>query len=271
VLKGLKNPKKLNNINNVKTKKPCVLALKLHLTLTRERRIMIAVLSGFKNFSFIFFIAILSISTARADKWEKLDSIGSFTLDGSNARFVLESVFNDLEGFLRHFEPVGADIEDIEINARGPKGVPRVTFLAEKLSGLISATVRADFTITKIECKLPALRGGYGIIVNLEESDELLSDQVSDLRIDVCMHEKPENKLLVSTKNYIKKGRNPGLITYPVVKDLIEAQTDSVILAVTKYAKILQSKTKKQLGWAVDTLGELNSVKNQTCSERCEK
>lgn len=191
--------------------------------------------------------AMLLIPTmGYAEEWIQLKTI-QFQIDGERSRDALEFALDDLIKLSRAFRPDGANISDLQVVARGPRGVPRVVFRASRGIGFIrhTATVKADIHTRKQAggCAKHPGSQAYRIQVNTTDSDQLVSANVSTFVVNLCVREASESgKLHIIASGMMQKGYDYGRFAGPAITDLIEAQTAPLLTALVEVVSFYQHR-----------------------------
>lgn len=176
--------------------------------------------------SLIIALALVT-STLRAEDFLVIEPI-KFQVTHPDAEERLADAVARPEALLMRFKPEGAVISNKQVSGN------TIRFLATKKVLFISKTVQVNGIVDTREDALGCGKNqrGFNIVLNLDGSDALLTDNVDHLDAKLCVSEVSENTLNVIVKGKILKGRNYSSVTGPVATEMILVQVKPLIKAL---------------------------------------
>jgi hypothetical protein len=172
-------------------------------------------------------LILIAVTNLHAEEFFKLAPI-KFQIQGPNVEERLEQALKSPEGVLRRYKSEGVKISDKKVSQN------TVSFNATKSVLLISTTVFVngflDVTQDVNSCEKKQI--GYKLVLNLDGSDALLTDNIDHLEADICVQSLNEKTLTGSVKGRIYKGANYSNPVGPVAKGIIEDQLNPLLNAL---------------------------------------
>ncbi|MDO9180811.1 MAG: hypothetical protein Q7U04_00315 [Bacteriovorax sp.] len=182
------------------------------------------------------FFLLLSFSFGHSAVAEEIITlpIVNFNLTSSNVLINLENTFANPERMLKRYYPTGAKIEKMSVDHN------QFQFYATKRVMLISKTVFVHGNFD-MQSNVPGCRSksekGFLAIMDFTGSDDLLIDNIEKFEALICVQEKSSTSLDISVTGRLYKGNNFMPLIASIVTDLISAQTDPLIKAISEEVK----------------------------------
>lgn len=140
----------------------------------------------------------------------------------------MQAAINNPEGVLNRYTPVGGTIKNKVVHNN------EVSFVMTKKVLIITKTFKVHFTVDMHEeiniC--PANQLGYKYKVELDGSDDLVTDNVDRLEFNICITKKDENSAIATVGGYIYKGSNYSEPVGSIAKNTIQDQVDPFVKAI---------------------------------------
>ncbi len=204
-----------------------------------------------RTLSFII-IAIACMSPvsahAKPGDWSQLENFSRYTYTCRTE--VLSESLQDIPGLFENFFPAGAKISGRELKSVPDTHgayIPKISFDAQVKYGIIFATVHVvgKAKSIKIKCAKPAEPMGHSVNLDLRESDEPVTANVSNFRVDICYTKGRDGLFNIQAKSYIQEGPDYGKLAGPIARDLIMSQGHPLLEALN--ARMLQIQSTKVL------------------------
>ncbi|MGK5083404.1 hypothetical protein WDW37_08855 [Bdellovibrionota bacterium FG-1] len=161
-------------------------------------------------------------------------AIDEVVLAFPDARSRLEHAADDLPGILRAYRPAGVGYSDYQVIDSGPRGMPRMSFVAdvEVLGIHVKGLMVADVSRSAIVCDAPSLPGGYRFTMDFQASDQRHSDQMSLYTVDLCASEGSAGELKVGATATTTEGPRYRFPWGIVSKNIFRTQLKPVLQAL---------------------------------------
>jgi hypothetical protein len=178
-----------------------------------------------KILPFIFFLSM----SAFAEEAFLIPS-SKFQIKSSRVEEKLEMSLKYPEKLLKRFQPLGAKITNKSVSGNS------IRFHATKTVAFISKTVAVSGVLDTQEdnsgCAVN--EKGYTIILNLDGSDAIVSENIDRLEAKLCTKTSNSSLLNANVKGKIVKGAMYSNLVGGVAKDIIAAQVEPLIKALTE-------------------------------------
>ncbi len=123
----------------------------------------------------------------------------NFGIERPNALNALNSSMDDIGGILKRFKPIGAQIKNLKVTGNV------LQFRVVK-NILMSANIKAIVEVEKQNASCPInSAASYKVLMDLRESDNIVSSNIETLTIDVCARETEVDQLVINGKGVIFK------------------------------------------------------------------
>lgn len=145
----------------------------------------------------IAFLSFLFIQIASAGSALPVGETRFFVLRPHALNAMFDSM-DDIAGILKQYKPQGAQIRNL--STRGN----HLSFKVVK--GIFSAKISAIVEVVKSNPNCPADSvAGFQILMDLAQSDDLVSKNLESLRVDFCVNEPVADQLQVVGKGFVTK------------------------------------------------------------------
>jgi hypothetical protein len=162
--------------------------------------------------------------------------VSKFQIKSDRVEEKLETTLKYPEKLLKRFQPQGAKISDKQVSNN------TIRFKATKSVALFTKTVNVNGVLDSEEdnkgCK--ANEQGYNIVLNLDGSDGLVSDNIDRLEAKLCATYPGPSAMNATVSGKIIKGNNYSSLVGGVAKDIIQAQVAPLIKALTEEIQSMQ-------------------------------
>lgn len=177
----------------------------------------------------LLFLALIAATNLHAEEFFTVAPI-KFQIESAKVEEKLEQTLKYPEGVLGRFKSEGAKMSDLKVSHNS------MSFNATKSVLFISKTVFVngflDVTSDLNSCEKN--QTGYKLVLNLDGSDELVTDNVDRLEAVICAQSLNGKKLTGTVKGRIYKGANYSGLVGPVAKGIIEDQLKPLLKALTE-------------------------------------
>ncbi len=183
-----------------------------------------------KNF-IIIFASLLSFAS-NADDIILLPKV-NFEIESKNALSKIKDVLLIPENIIKRYEPTGATISKKSVDKN------QFQFNATKSVLFISKTVfvHSYFEIEESSSCSSQKEIGYMAKMDFSGSDAFLTDNIEKYEAIICFQEKSSSNLAVTVMAKIYKGNFYSSVVGPIMRDMIAAQTQPLIRAITEEVK----------------------------------
>lgn len=177
----------------------------------------------------LLFLALIAGTNLQAEDFFTVAPI-KFQIESSNVVERLEQTLKYPEGLLGRFKAEGAKMSEKKVSNNS------MSFLATKKVLFISKTVLVNGVLDVSEDLKSCDKNhtGHKLVLNLDGSDDLVTDNVDRLEAVICTQSLNGKKLTGSIKGRIYKGHNYSSLVGPVAKGIIEDQLNPLLKALTE-------------------------------------
>lgn len=152
-----------------------------------------------------------------------------FQIKNNRVEEKLEMTLKYPEKLLKRFQPEGAKISNKVVSGNN------IRFNATKSVGFLSKTVAVNGVLDTVEDNrgCAANEQGYDITLNLDGSDSIVSENIDRLEAKLCTSYPNASLMNATVKGKIVKGPYYSNLVGGVAKDIIAAQVNPLIKALT--------------------------------------
>jgi hypothetical protein len=153
-----------------------------------------------------------------------------FQIKSVNALEKLELTLKYPEKFLKRFKPEGAIITEKFVSNNN------IRFIATKKVLFISKSALVNGNLDSFQENTGCAKNeiGFKLVLNFDGSDGIVVDNIDRLEAKICATNIGTNQLIGSVKGRIYKGNNYSSAVGMVAKDIIEAQINPLLRALTE-------------------------------------
>lgn len=185
---------------------------------------------------FLTLALFVSPALAAGEEWIQFEPV-EFSIHGGQALEAFESALEDMHRLSSTFRPTGAAISRRNVQLRGPRGVPRISFDARHGFDIFqkSERIHADITTKRgaADYRRRGARYDYRIQVTTMDSDHLVAANVAALEVILYAEQLPGGgPLNIVAHGRMKKGYSYGRFAGPAIRDLIQAQINPLLEAL---------------------------------------
>ena len=172
------------------------------------------------------FIFVLSVNVFAAD--EIVLPLRSADFKTSDALMKVENVISNPQDILEDYKPAGGVIKDKKVNNN------EVTFKMIKKVIIFSKTINIQILVNHSPDSSICGKGivGYKYELLLDGSDDIVTNNVDKVDIDICLTEKSKDWVTASFKTTLYKGDNysepVGSIAVGTIKDQVDPLIESL-------------------------------------------
>lgn len=148
----------------------------------------------------------------------------NFQISATQALSKFNQVVQNPEGILRRFTPVGVKVRNKQVSHN------EISFNAIKTVLFVSKSVYVHGILESREVS----RGCYNLKMRFESSDQLVTNNVDELRANICVREDSESKISGQIKAQIITGDRYSRTLGPIAVNLIKDQVQPLLTAVTE-------------------------------------
>lgn len=184
--------------------------------------------------SLAIFISLISFNLFAADVFV----VAPFKVEikATNVSDKIKTAINNPEGVLNRYTPIGGAVKNKKVQKN------EVTFTMTKKVLIISKTFNVKFIVdihpaTNI---CPGSEEGYKYQVDLNQSDDLVSDNINQLEFDICLKEMSDTNVIATVKGKLYKGAGYSEPVGSIAKSTIEDQVVPFVDAIK--AEVINSK-----------------------------
>ena len=177
----------------------------------------------------LLFLALVATTNLHAEEFFTVAPI-KFQIESAQVDERLEQTLKYPEGLLGRFKAEGAKMTDKKVSNNS------MSFFATKKVLFISKTVFVNGVLDVSEDLKSCDKNqtGHRVVLNLDGSDELVTDNVDRLEAVICTQTLNGKKLTGTVKGKIYKGQNYSSMMGPVAKGIIEDQLNPILKALTE-------------------------------------
>jgi len=184
--------------------------------------------------SLAIFISLISFNLFAADVFV----VAPFKVESkaANVSDKIKSAINNPEGVLNRYTPIGGAVKNKKVQRN------EVTFTMTKKVLIISKTFNVKFIVDihPVANICPGDEVGYKYLVDLNQSDDLVSDNISQLDFDICLKENSETSVTATVKGKLYKGAGYAEPIGSIARSTIEDQVVPFVDAIK--AEVVNSK-----------------------------
>jgi hypothetical protein len=160
----------------------------------------------------------------------------NFEISAAHALSKFDQVVQNPEDILRRFRPVGVKI----INKRVSQN--QISFTAIKTVLVISKSVYVHGILESSEVSRGCSedRKGYALKMRFDSSDQLVTDNVDELRALICLREESNSKISGQIRSQIITGNRYSRTIGPLAVNLIKDQVNPLLSALTEEIKSMR-------------------------------
>jgi hypothetical protein len=177
----------------------------------------------------LLFLALIASTNLHAEEFFSVAPI-KFQLEGVKVEERLEQTLKYPEGLLGRFKSEGAKMSDKKVSQN------TMSFQATKTVMFISKTVFVNgvLDVTDDHKSCGQTQKGYKLVLNLDGSDQLVTDNIDRLEAIICAQTLTNQKISATVKGKIYKGNDYSRLVGPVAKGIIEDQLNPLLKALTE-------------------------------------
>lgn len=177
----------------------------------------------------LLFLAFIASTNLHAEEFFSVAPI-KFQLEGTKVEERLEQTLKYPEGLLGRFKSEGAKMSNKKVSHN------TMSFQVTKTVMFISKTVFVNgvLDVTEDDKSCVLNQKGYKIVLNLDGSDKLVTDNVDRLEAVICAQTLNNKKISATVKGKIYKGNDYSRLVGPVAKGIIEDQLNPLLKALTE-------------------------------------
>lgn len=160
----------------------------------------------------------------------------NFQVSAGDALFKLEKTVTYPEGLLKRYKPFGAKIT----NKRVSQNV--ISFVATKSKFFISKSVYVNGILDSNEDSRSCSKGdkGYSLKMSFDSSDDLVTNNVDELQAIICLRSLSDSKLSGTVRAKIILGNKYSSTFGPIAVNMIKAQVQPLLNAITEEIQTLR-------------------------------
>lgn len=176
-----------------------------------------------------FALALLVSSSVFARQSIGLPPI-NFQVSAQNAQSKFDQVVHDPENILKRYKPVGVKITNKRVSHN------EISFTAIKTVLFISKSVYVHGVLDTREVSVGCSRDerGYSLKMRFDSSDQLVTNNVDELRALICVREVSESSIAGQIRPLLIKGERYSSTLGPIAVNLIKDQVQPLLNAVTE-------------------------------------
>lgn len=177
----------------------------------------------------LLFLALVATTNLYAEEFFTVAPI-KFQIESAKVEERLEQTLKYPEGLLGRFKAEGAKMSEKKVSNNS------LSFMATKKVLFITKTVFVNgvLDVSEDSKSCDKTQTGYRIVLNLDGSDELVTDNVDHLEAVICTQTLNGKNLTGTVRGKIYKGQNYSSVMGPIAKGIIEDQLNPILKALTE-------------------------------------
>ncbi len=160
----------------------------------------------------------------------------NFQVSAQNALSKFDQVVHDPENILKRYKPVGVRITNKRVSHN------EISFTAIKTVLFISKSVYVHGVLETREVSTGCTRDekAYSLKMRFDSSDQLVTNNVDELRATLCIREVSESSIAGQIKPLLIKGERYSSTLGPIAVNLIKDQVQPLLNAVTEEIRTMR-------------------------------
>lgn len=175
----------------------------------------------------LLFLALVAGTNLYAEEFFSIAPM-KFQIESAMVEEKLEQTLKYPEGLLGRFKSEGATMSDKKVSQN------MISFNVTKTVMFISKTVFVNgaLDVTEDTKSCNKNQKGYKLFLNLDGSDQLVTDNIDRLEAIICAETLTRKKIIGTVKGRIYKGNDYSRLVGPVAKGIIEDQLNPLLKAL---------------------------------------
>lgn len=184
----------------------------------------------------LFTLTLFLISTVAMSAQTIQLPVAHFELTTKDVMNKIEGVLLNPENLLKRYWPAGAKITNKTVDRN------QFQFHAEKtvLAYTQNVFIHSYFNIAKNNNCASKEDTGYIARMDFSGSDKLITDNVEKYEAQICVRELSETKAKIQVRARVTRGNDYNFIIGPIISDMIAAQNNPFIEAISKEVKSIK-------------------------------